>query len=95
MTDEEFRYDPETFVLEPKDDDRDPTGPPVEYVHEAYVRGAISDAELDDEIERALSTETPDAFTWNDDGTVRVRMESARMDGGEPVPIFEGQEVIA
>lgn len=93
-TGDEFRYRPEAFVLDPKDDGGDPTGPPLDYVQEAYARGAIPDDDLDDEIERALRTETPGGLTWNDDGRVRAKMESVRKDGGGE-PLLEGQRVMS
>jgi len=70
---ETFVYRPEVFESDSKDGGRS-TGPPLDYVKEACVRGAIGDDDLDREIERALTTPTPEGLTWNDTGRPRCKM---------------------
>jgi hypothetical protein len=80
MPDETFTYRPEQFVHESKHDDS-ATGPPVEYVREAYAKGAIADDALDDEIEWALTTDDFAGLTWNERGDAYVAFEGQVIHG--------------
>lgn len=74
----EFTYDPDAFTFDARRGGR-PSGPPIAYVREAYASGAIDDADLDAEIERALTTRDARSIAWDHRGRPAFKAQGVRM----------------